>query len=162
MTSTFARLSLIALTTVAVTALNAQPAGAPPPGGLLPPGGPLPTLAAPIKELNQVGSGDFQLDPAHGRVIWSLSHHRYSKFSSMLPKNEGTLHLDAKNIANSKLDVTLHMDQVLTGVSAEHFDKLLKSDKVFDTAKYPFRVSRCRLILTVAMTPSFRLRKHNS
>src|SRR5450755_838498 len=33
-----------------------------------------------------------------------------------------------KNIANSKLDVTPHMDQVLTGISAEHFDKLLKSE----------------------------------
>jgi len=55
----------------------------------------------------------------------------------MLPQNEGALHLDAKNIANSKLDVTLHMDQVLTGISAEHFDKLLKSDKILDTDEYP-------------------------
>jgi polyisoprenoid-binding protein YceI len=138
MKSTFARLSLIALTTVAVTALNAQPAGPPPAGGP-PPGGPPPsfTAEAPIKVLNQVPSGDYRLDPEHGRVIWSLSHHGYSKLAAMLPRNEGSLHLDTKNIANSKLDVTLHMDQVLTGEGPEHFDKLLKSESIFDTAKYP-------------------------
>jgi len=138
MKSNFVSLALIALTTVAVTALNAQPAGPPPTGGPLPTGGPPPSLEmVRIKEINRVPSGDYQLDPLHGRVIWSVSHHGFSKLASMLPQNEGALHLDAKNIANSKLDVTLHMDQVLTGISAEHFDKLLKSDKILDTDEYP-------------------------
>jgi polyisoprenoid-binding protein YceI len=138
MKSSFARLALIVLTTVAVTALNAQPAGPPPTGGPLPPAGPPPSFEKlRIKEINRVPSGDYQLDPQHGRVIWSVSHHGFSKLAALLPENEGTLHLDAKNIANSKLDVTLHMDQVLTGIPGEHFDKLLKSDKILDTATYP-------------------------
>ena len=138
MKSNFVSLALIALTTVAVTASNAQPAGPPPAGGPLPTGGPPPNFEmVRIKEINRAPSGDYQLDPQHGRVIWSVSHHGFSKLAAMLPANEGTLHLDAKNIANSKLDVTLHMDQVLTGISAEHFDKLLKSDQMLDTAKYP-------------------------
>jgi polyisoprenoid-binding protein YceI len=140
--STFARLSLLALTAVAVTALNAQPAGAPPAGGAPPggppAGGPPPTMQIErIKDLGKVSSGDYQLDPDHGRIIWSLSHHGYSKLAALLPENEGTLHLDTKNVAGSKLDVTVHMDKVLTGVPAEHFDKLLKSDRILDTAKYP-------------------------
>jgi len=147
MKSTFGRLSFIALTMVAVTALNAQPAGGPPPGappgappgGRAGAGGPPPNMeAAPrIKQLNQVPSGDYQFDPSHGRVIWSVSHHGYSRFAAMLPSNSGTLHLDSKNIGNSKLDVTLRMDQVLTGVAVEHFDKLLKSETILDTEKYP-------------------------
>lgn len=138
MHSNFARLSLIALTAVAATALNAQSAGPPPGGGPPPAGGPPPNVqTVPIKELSRVPPGDYQLDADHGRVIWSLSHHGYSKLAAMLPKNEGTLHLDTKSLASSKLDVTIHMDQVLTGVPAEHFDKLLKSDRILDTTKYP-------------------------
>jgi polyisoprenoid-binding protein YceI len=137
MRTIFAKLSLLALATVAATALNAQPAGAPP-TGTPPRGGPPAIADTPrIKQLDQVPAGDYQFDPAHGRVIWSLSHHGYSRFAAMLPQNEGTLHLDSKNIANSKLEVTLHMDKVLTGVAAEHFDKLLKSDSIFNSEKYP-------------------------
>ena len=136
--STFARLSLIALTAVAVTTLNAQPAGPPPDGALPRAGGPPPNIqTVRIKELKAVPPGDYQLDADHGRVLWSLSHHGYSRLAALLPQNEGTLHLDTKNLASSKLDVTIHVDQVLTGVPAEHFDKLLKSDSILDTAKYP-------------------------
>jgi polyisoprenoid-binding protein YceI len=81
----------------------------------------------------------------------------------LLPQNEGTLHLDTKNIGNSRLDVTLHMDKVLTGVAAEHFDKLLKSESIFDTAKYPtaqFKSTRVEQVapnkLKVAGSLTFR------
>jgi polyisoprenoid-binding protein YceI len=94
--------------------------------------------AAPrIKQLSQVPSGDYKFDPAHGRVIWSVSHHGFSRFAAMLPSNEGSLHLDSKNIGNSKVEIVLRMDQVLTGVAAEHFDKLLKGESIFNTEKYP-------------------------
>ncbi|MDR3449884.1 MAG: YceI family protein [Alphaproteobacteria bacterium] len=77
----------------------------------------------------------YTLDASHTAVTWTISHfdfsHPWGKFAMI----DGSLTLDEKNPANSKLSVTVPMDHIVTGV--DKLDEHLKSDAFFDVAKYP-------------------------
>lgn len=84
-----------AITTVAVSGLNAQ-AG--------PEAGELDTSA--------ISSGTYSTDPAHSLVVWRLNHLGFNDYVGIFGDVTGTLELDAQNVANSSVDVTIPISSV--------------------------------------------------
>lgn len=77
----------------------------------------------------------YKLDPAHTAVTWSLSHFGFSNPSGKFMNVDGTLSLDQKDPAQSKVEVKIPVDLVNTGVPK--LDEHLKGKDFFDTATYP-------------------------
>ena len=77
----------------------------------------------------------YTMDPAHTSVVWSINHfdfsHPWGKFSMIT----GTLDLDEKTPQNSKVSVTIPLEDLFTGV--EKLDEHLKSKDFFDVSTYP-------------------------
>lgn len=76
----------------------------------------------------------YMLDPHHSFVIWKIDHLGFSKFSGKWPA-KGTLILDQKNPSKSKVDVTIPINDIVTGVPK--LDEHLLAADFFDAKKYP-------------------------
>jgi polyisoprenoid-binding protein YceI len=86
---------------------------------------PLKALAAPQT---------YTIDPSHSYVLWTVSHFGFSHPSGKW-YTEGTLVLDQAKPENSKVNVTIQMASIDTGIP--ELDKHLKSPSFFDVEKYP-------------------------
>jgi polyisoprenoid-binding protein YceI len=88
-----------------------------------------------------VQSGTYVDDSEHTRALWMVSHHGYSHFFGLFPKVDATLTLDAQHPEKSAVTATIDLNVLGTMVQPEtaneSFTKILKSDEVFDVAKYP-------------------------
>lgn len=76
----------------------------------------------------------FTIDPQHSYVLWHISHFGFSNPSGKWMVH-GTLELDKSQPQNSKVDVTIRVAEVITGIP--ELDKHLKTKLFFDTAKFP-------------------------
>lgn len=76
----------------------------------------------------------YTLDPNHSYVLWHINHFGFSNPSGKWMVN-GTLTLDEKNPKDSKIDVTINVGDVITGIPK--LDEHLKSDEFFSIAKFP-------------------------
>ena len=90
------------------------------------PGKPDPKLAT---------SGRYTMDPAHSQAIFTVTHLGWTNYTGQFTNPTGTLTLDAKVPARSKVEVTFPIDKILTTVPA--LDTHLKSADFFDAAKFP-------------------------
>lgn len=77
----------------------------------------------------------YKLDPLHTAVVWRVSHLGFSYPSGKFMNIDGTLVLDQKNLAASKVNVTIPVALVETGVPK--LDEHLKNKDFFDAATYP-------------------------
>ncbi len=94
-----------------------------------------------------VRSGSYVLDPAHGKITWSVDHMGFSTYVGQFTDVSANLHLNVRNPSASRLDATVKMDSV--GTFSDGLDKHLKSADFFDTAKFPsasFRATGIRLV----------------
>lgn len=82
-----------------------------------------------------VTAGTYNVDPAHTQVTWTLNHMGFSMLSGQFGAQGGTLTIDPKRPAASKLDVTFAIDQL--SVTSAQFANHLKSKDFFDAATYP-------------------------
>jgi polyisoprenoid-binding protein YceI len=106
------------------------------------PGKPNPALAT---------SGRYTMDPAHSQVIFTVTHLGWTNYTGQFTNPTGTLVLDSRKPATSKVEVTFPIDKVLTTVPA--LDTHLKSADFFDAAKYPTATFvSTRVVPTGAMT----------
>ena len=76
----------------------------------------------------------YTIDPAHSFVVWRIDHLGFSKQMGKWPAN-GTILLDQGNPDKSKVDVTIQMNQLVTGNS--ELNKHLMGPMFFDESKYP-------------------------
>ncbi len=76
----------------------------------------------------------YTLDPHHSSVMWTINHLGFSNPSGKWFA-EGTLVLDEKNPADSKVNVTISVGDIVTGIT--ELDKHLKSESFFDVKKFP-------------------------
>lgn len=76
----------------------------------------------------------YTLDPNHTYVLWHISHFGYS-YPSGKWMAQGTLTLDQNKPQNSKVNVTINMDNLVTGI--KELDEHLKSPLFFDVKQYP-------------------------
>jgi len=78
---------------------------------------------------------NYTLDPSHTNIVWFANHFGFSNPSGKFATVEGKLALDEAKPANSKVNVTVSLASVLTGVPK--LDDHLRSDAFFDVAKFP-------------------------
>ncbi|MEO8401590.1 MAG: YceI family protein [Gammaproteobacteria bacterium] len=82
----------------------------------------------------QAETKTYTLDPSHTHVLWHISHFGFSNPSGKWFAN-GTLMIDEKKLKDSKLDVTIQVADIVTGIPK--LDEHLKSADFFDVAKFP-------------------------
>lgn len=98
-------------------------------------------LSAPIiaqqasSNATQVQAGQYAIDSAHTLVRFSVDHFGISEYFGTLPGASGTLAVDPKNLAATKLDVSVPVASVST--TNKKLDEELVSADWFDAAKYP-------------------------
>jgi len=100
-----------------------------------------------VRDPIQVRSGSYVLDPAHGKITWSVDHLGFSTYVGQFTNVAAKLDLNVRNPAASKLDASVKMDSV--GTFHDSLDRHLKTADFFDTAKYPtatFRATGIRMI----------------
>lgn len=76
----------------------------------------------------------YTFDPSHTYVHWSVDHFGFSKPSGKWMA-EGTLWVDEAKPEDSKFEVKIKLDRIVTGIPK--FDTHLKSADFFEVAKYP-------------------------
>lgn len=82
----------------------------------------------------QAATETYTLDPGHSYVEWHISHFDFSHPSGKWYAN-GTLELDKDKPQNSKVNVTINVGDIVTGIPK--LDEHLKGADFFDVAKYP-------------------------
>ena len=82
-----------------------------------------------------VQAGTFKLDPAHGKITWSVTHFGFSTYIGQFSHVDGTLKLDPKALGAAALDVTVDANSLGTLNSA--LDTHLKSKDFLDVAAFP-------------------------
>lgn len=114
------RIALVAVLALATAPLLAQT----PPAG--PPGTP---------DATKVVSGTYQVEPRHSQILFTVNHLGFTEYTGQFTQPTGTLVVDTANPGNSKVDVTISIDKVLTTVPA--LDAHLKTPDFFDAVKFP-------------------------
>lgn len=95
----------------------------------------------------QVQSGIYVLDPAHGKITWSVDHMGFSTYVGQFTNVAANLDLNVEKPSASRLNATVMMDSV--GTFSDGLDKHLKTADFFDSANHPaatFRASGIRLV----------------
>jgi len=82
-----------------------------------------------------VTPGAYVVEPAHTRVQFAVSHIGFTHYFGDFTGAKGTLVLDPKDVAASKVDITLPVASVSTTNAT--LDGELKSAAWFDAATYP-------------------------
>lgn len=77
----------------------------------------------------------YTIDPSHSYVLWHISHFDFSHPSGKWMVAEGKLILDKEKPQNSKVNVLIHVNDMITGIP--ELDKHLKSPSFFDIQKFP-------------------------
>lgn len=82
-----------------------------------------------------VAAGTYAVESNHTLAEFTVSHFGFTDFFGVIPGATGTLTLDPKNVAATKLDVSLPVAAISTTNAT--LDGELKSADWFDAAKYP-------------------------
>ena len=92
----------------------------------------------------EVRSGTYVLDPAHGKITWSVDHMGFSTYVGQFTDVSATLNLDSANPAASKLEASVRTASA--GTFSEGLDKHLKSADFFDVGNHPTATFRATSI----------------
>ena len=94
-----------------------------------------PALAQATRDPAQIQSGTYAVDPGHTQVGWRVSHMGFSNYAGGFSDVSGSLTLDPKNPAASKLAVKVPVASVTT--TSAKLTGELKGDQWLDAGKYP-------------------------
>ncbi|TXN00171.1 polyisoprenoid-binding protein [Methylobacterium sp. WL64] len=96
-----------------------------------------PSLAQspPTRDPAQIEAGTYQVDANHTQVGWRVSHMGFSNYAGGFSNVSGTLDLQPKNPAQSKLTVKIPVASVTT--TSDKLTGELKGDQWLDAAKFP-------------------------
>ena len=114
------RIAIVAVLALATAPLLAQTTPAGPPG---------------TPDATKVVSGTYQVEPRHSQVLFTVNHLGFTEYTGQFTQPTGTLVVDTANPGNSKVDVTIPIDKVLTTVVG--LDAHLKTPDFFDAVKFP-------------------------
>jgi len=90
---------------------------------------------ATVHDASKVDAGTYAVEPAHTRVQFAVSHMGFTNYYGDFTQASGSLTLDPKSGAASKLDVTVPVDTVST--TNAKLDGELKSPAWLDAAQFP-------------------------
>jgi len=80
-------------------------------------------------------TGDYTIDAAHTQIGFQARHAMVTNVRGAFKEFEGTAHVDSTNPGNSKVDLTIAVNSVDTGVADR--DGHLVSADFFDVEKFP-------------------------
>lgn len=83
----------------------------------------------------RVAAGTYKVDPNHTQVTWEVNHMGFSMLQGQFGASDGSITIDPKKIADTKVDVTFAIDAL--SVTAAPFAHHLKSPDFFNVAQYP-------------------------
>ena len=83
----------------------------------------------------EVRSGSYVLDPAHGKITWSVDHMGFSTYVGQFTDVSARLNLDVANPSESDLEAVIATDSL--GTLNDQLDAHLKTSDFFDTANFP-------------------------
>jgi len=83
----------------------------------------------------RVTAGTYKVDPNHTQVVWSVNHLGFSTLYGMFGAKSGSLTIDTKNPAASKVSIEFSTADLT--VTSGQFATHLKSGDFFDVAKFP-------------------------
>jgi polyisoprenoid-binding protein YceI len=101
-------------------------------------------------EFGTVKAGTYQIDPYHTQVVFSVSHFGFTNFSGIFAGASGTLQLNPAQPGESKLDLSITVDSIITTVSI--LTQELKGDQWLDAAKFPTATFVSRKIVRTGST----------
>ena len=90
-----------------------------------------------------VPGGDYNIDPAHSIIGFSIRHLEIAWVEGRFKDFKGTIHYDEKDVTKSSVEFTAKVASIDTGV--EPRDKHLRTADFFDVEKFPemtFRSTR--------------------
>lgn len=87
------------------------------------------TTALPLQ-----AADTYTFDPDHTYALWSVSHFDYSTITGKFMA-KGTLELDEANPAKSKVNVSIQVKDIMTGIPK--FNEHLLSKDFFNAGEYP-------------------------
>lgn len=79
-------------------------------------------------------ASEYKIDPSHTSVNWEISHFDFSHYHGKW-EAQGTLLFDKDHPQKSKVDVSINMEDVITGNSK--LDKHLKGKDFFNVDEFP-------------------------
>jgi polyisoprenoid-binding protein YceI len=82
-----------------------------------------------------VPGGDYNIDPAHSIIGFSIRHLEIAWVEGRFKDFKGTIHFDDSDITRSSVEFAAKVESIDTGV--EPRDKHLRTADFFDVAKYP-------------------------
>jgi polyisoprenoid-binding protein YceI len=82
-----------------------------------------------------VQAGTYKLDPAHGKITWSVTHFGFSTYVGQFSHVDATLKADPKAPAASSVEVTVDANSL--GTLNPALDTHLKSKDFLDVAAFP-------------------------
>jgi polyisoprenoid-binding protein YceI len=82
-----------------------------------------------------VQAGTYKLDPAHGKITWSVTHFGFSTYVGQFSHVDANLKVNPKAVGASALDVTIDANSLGTLNAA--LDTHLKSKDFLDVATFP-------------------------
>jgi polyisoprenoid-binding protein YceI len=89
----------------------------------------------PTRDPAQIQAGTYAVDPGHTQVGWRVSHMGFSNYAGGFSDVSGTLDLQPKNPAASKLSIKIPVASVTT--TSDKLTSELKGDQWLDAGKFP-------------------------
>ncbi len=87
-----------------------------------------------LSPLSAHAADTYKMDPNHTSVIWNANHFGHSNPYGIFSNIEGTLTLDEAAPENSKVEVTVPVDKIATGITK--FDDHLKGKDFFNVGEF--------------------------
>lgn len=100
----------------------------------------------------EVQAGTYKLDPAHGKITWSVDHMGFSTYVGQFVKAQADLTLDPANPSASTLTATIPLTEVDT--NSDGLDAHLQTADFFDTANHPVATFVSRSVTIDPADPS--------
>ncbi len=108
------------------------------------------TLVAMLSLPSMAYANEYEMDPVHSQIGFSVKHMAVATVHGEFKKFGGTIDIDDKNPANSKLDINIDAASIDTGNDKR--DGHLKSPDFFDVAKYPTITFKSKTVKVVSPT----------
>lgn len=86
-------------------------------------------------DISTIPAGMYELDPAHGKITWSVSHLGFSTYKGQFPAVEATLSLDPSSLDTARVEASIDLTE--QGTLNPALDEHLKSADFFDVANHP-------------------------
>ena len=108
-------------------------------------GGAVVAQAALTRVPSEVQSGDYKLDPEHGKITWSVDHLGFSTYVGQFVNVQAELNLDPANPSASTLTATIPLTDVAS--NSDGLNRHLQTADFFDTANHPVATFRSTRIV---------------